>query len=354
MAISTWRRRIAALLILPFLLVLAGCGKFDGTIEVKDADTLHLTFLIGIDKSMGDMAQITSSQAMCDTFTENQDGITSGPDRTTPVDDPDMYACEVEGTTTRDTWGSGIELTESDGEYHLVLDASSAGMTGDDASMLTGLDFNLKITFPGKVVSSSTGTIDGNSVVFTDIDELMNGVDITAKKSSSGLLWIVLAVGALIGLVVLGALILGAVLLLRRRGKSTPVAAPGGYGAGASAPAAPAAYGAPSPAAPPAAPGGYGASSPGAPSPYGSPQSAPQTGGASWAAPSAQPPAQPPASGSHAAPPQGGQAPQAPGMPSAPGAPAAPGAPQQGQPWQNPPQGGQAPQAPQPWDRPQG
>jgi hypothetical protein len=337
------RRRLAAILLLPFMLLLAGCGRFVGEFEVRDVDTLHVSLDYAIETEVIDELSSYGSDmgSTPEEFCSLSEGQVGGWGEVTPeaYEEDGMWGCRVEGVVERADFGNGIELTEEDGELHFVLEGSETDF-GADLSVLglEDFEFGFTISFPGEVIESANGTIDGNSVVFTDIDEFSQGVDIRAE--AGGFPWIIVIIAVVvIGFFLLLIVAAAAFFLLRSRNKKSSGGMSSSMTGGASAaPAAPAAFGTPagSPSvgqSPPAAPQ---QSSPAAP-PQGSPvppqQSAPQQG-QPWGQPSPAAPQQP---GSE---PQWGQQPQAPQQP--------PQAPQQNDPWAQP---GQDPQQGQQWNQ---
>lgn len=342
------RRRLAAILLLPFMLLLAGCGRIVGEFEVRDVDTLYVSLDYAIDTSVieelntygSDMGE--TPEEFCG-LTEEQAGDWG---EVTPeaYEEDGMWGCRIEGMVDREDFGTGIELTEEDGEYHFVLSGTDTG-SGTTTPGFDDFEFSFTISFPGQVIESANGTIDGNSVVFTDINEFGEGVDIRAE--AGGFPWIIVIIAVVvIGFFLLLIVAAAAFFLLRSRNRK-PSGGPGsGMTSGApAAPAAPAAFGASagSPGfgqSPPAAPQ---PSAPAAP-PQGSPappqQSAPSQG-QPWGQPSPAAPQQPSSE------PQWGQQPQGPEQPQAPQQ-QPPQAPPQNDPWAQP---GQDPQHGQQWNQ---
>lgn len=310
-------RRLAALLILPFLLLLAGCGKIDATFDVKDVDTIDVSMDLAVNT---DVIQeyYSSAEEFC-ASSESEESGSFGTATWEPYEKDGMWGCTIEGTLTRDDFGSGFELTEENGELHLVMDMGSSAVTEEDLAVFPEADqlqVNVVFSFPGEVTSSQGGTIDGSTVVYTDIVELSQGVDITAK--SGGFPWlvviIILVVLGLLALLVIAAIVFFVIRSRRKRD--------GGGNGSSQAPVAPDAFGAAAYPGAPAAPG----------SPAGSQGSAPQ---APQAPQGQQPWGQPPQQGGQDQPGQQGAQPwqQQDGQQSPPPAPQ--------QPWQSPPQPGQ-------------
>ncbi len=349
--IAATRRRLAALLVLPLLLVLAGCGKLHADFEIKDADTIHLSIDLAIDEEFAGTS-FDSASEMCDDLADELDLVGDSAPTIEPYEADSQFGCRMNGVIKSEDFGSDFNLVEKDGEYHFTIagdETTVDGVTASDMGMLD-IDFQMSFTFPGKIIESAGGEIDGNTVTYTDISELASGVDIRAKANTFP--WVIVVVALLVVgfffLVILAAVIF---FVLRSRSKKNAagVNAPAAFGAAGGAAAAGAAGSAMSPAAPQQEQQPWGQqASPPAPQqdqPWGQQPSpaAPQQEQQPWGQPSPpapqqdQPWSRPPEPG------QGGQ----PGQQNQPGQPDQPG--QQnpgGNPWDHPDQGGQGPQNP--------
>ncbi|WP_246956114.1 hypothetical protein [Brachybacterium sp. Marseille-Q7125] len=305
---SSVRRRIAALLLLPFLLVMAGCGKFHADFEIKDAETIEFALDVAVDEEM--LAGLYSSaEDFCRDIEKEIDFANENAPKVAPYEEDGRLGCTVNGVMVDGKFGDGLSLVEEDGQLILTLDLGAETAEADvtDPSM-QGLDYRMSFSFPGKVESTTAGEIDGNTVTITGLSELDTDT-LEIRADAGGFPWlIVILVVLFLGFLLLLALAAVAFFVLRsRKGKNSG-------GGGAQPPYA---------SAPSPAPQGGAQGMPGQPSPQ--PQSSPQP----WGQPS--PPPAPPQ-----APQQGGQQPR-----SQP--------PQQGgqQPWSQPPnQGGQQPPQP--------
>lgn len=310
------RRRIVAVLLLPFLMVLAGCGKFHADFDIQDADTINVSYDFAMDEEFAE-GLYSSAEEMCTAFEEEMTAVGEMAPSVEPYEENGQLGCLITGVMTSDNFEDGFSLTEADGEYHLVIDGSESVGQDLDSPEMEGLeiDFRMTFTFPGEVLASQGGQVDGNSVTFTDLNELAAGIDIRAD--AGGFPWVIVVIVALVlGFLLL--LLLAAVIFFVLRARRNKGGGAGGSGM----------------------PAGYGAAAPGAAAgatPPVAPQSG-QQGGQPW-----------------------GQASPAPTQPGGPqgdqpwGQASPPPAPQQqqwsqsgqGQPGQNQPnQGGQ------PWDHP--
>lgn len=237
------RRRLLALLLVPFMMVLAGCGKFDATFDIKDAETIDVTMDIGLDTSLIG-SEYSSAEEMCAEMEGEESGVAGEIAPTVePYEADGMYGCKITGVVDNEEFGNGLDLVEEDGEYHFTLDPAQAGL-GDLADPTLadyGFEFSMTFIFPGEIIESSGGQIDGSTVVFTDAAEIANGIDIRAEANSFP--WVIVIIAVLVvGFLLL--LVLAAVVFFvvrsRRSKAAAPAGMPGGYGAAASqAPQAP-------------------------------------------------------------------------------------------------------------------
>ena len=190
------RRRLLALLLVPFMMVLAGCGKFDATFDIKDAETIDVTMDIGLDTSLIG-SEYSSAEEMCAEMEGEESGVAGEIAPTVePYEADGMYGCKITGVVKNEEFGNGLDLVEEDGEYHFTLDPAQAGL-GDLADPTLadyGFEFSMTFIFPGEIIESSGGQIDGSTVVFTDAAEIANGIDIRAEANSFPWVIVIIAV----------------------------------------------------------------------------------------------------------------------------------------------------------------
>lgn len=245
MLTTTRRRRLLAVLTLPLLVLLAGCGRFTADFEIQDIDTLHLDLDIGIETTwIGD--EFDSAEAMCsDLDDESGGGGVYDEVVFEPYEEDGMWGCRAGATMDRSEFGDEFELTEQDGEYHLMIAGDDAApITQSDLDMVgaTDFEFRMSFTFPGSVIESSGGQVDGNTVTFTDVSEASQGIDIRAEADGFPWLIVVVAVVLIAGFLLLVALaVVGFLIYRSRQNRSSvpganagaPAAAAGPAGAGA-------------------------------------------------------------------------------------------------------------------------
>lgn len=293
------RRRLAALLLLPFLLVLAGCGRLNADFEIVDASTINLSMDVAFESQALEDGGYTSAEDFCtDASGEESSSLDSA--QWEPYEESGLWGCRAEGVATAEDFGADLNLTEEGGELTLSL-GSGLGVSQSDLDLYgtyydtDAFDFRVSFTFPGDVIEASGGEIDGNTVVFSDPVEFNDGVEITAE--AGGFPWLIIVIVAVVvGLLLVAVVAVAIFLIVRNRrggGGSNGTPVPAAYGAaGTPAPGAPQGSGVPPvPGAPPG--GGVGHT----------PSASPQ--GGSRGQGQAAPPSSPSRGGQ---PPQGGQA----------------------------------------------
>lgn len=124
--------------------------------------------------------------------------------------------------------GGETSITNEDGIYTLKSEALPVNLTQGLDELGITTNANIVFEFPGEVLESNVGTVDGNKVTVTDLNQLKQSMTIKAKSTPGGgdiLMWVLVGVGIL--------LLLGLVLwlLLRKKGPKNGQAPTGpGYG----------------------------------------------------------------------------------------------------------------------------
>lgn len=188
---------------------LVGC-RGTGTVNVRADDQIEVHIEAWADDP-NDPRYVNIDS--CEWVPAPGSGLTS-----TPVEDGGSVGCIVEGTTGMHGVVALIPyVSQHLGDRYLfgVSGAAFQGMVSDPG----GNDATLTVTFPGPVLQSSSGTINGNSVTFTDMNKLATeGLAISAMDRpgmSTEQAWMLGAAG--LGLV-LGAAGAAVVMTLRRKG----------------------------------------------------------------------------------------------------------------------------------------
>ena len=208
-------KKIAALMLIPFMLVVAGCGKLDATVTVESPEKITLEGVVSIKKSSLEEVGMTPSQFCGDEALEEFTGETK-PDLKLEEKD-DEVVCTFSGQKDeKNPMGDALKYDKESDTY--TYKEASKGSFGDQAAA-AGFKVDFTFVFPGKVTESSVGKIDGNKVHITDTKEYFS--DITIKAEGSSFPWlIVIIVVVVVLLLVLAAVVIGALVFMKRKKKS--------------------------------------------------------------------------------------------------------------------------------------
>lgn len=216
-------RRLIALMVIPLLVSMSGCMRLKADYEILGNDQVKILMDIGMqNQTLQQMGQ--EAPDFCE-----QAGTMGGP--ITEVDyadeGPDGYTgCRIEGTAPLSEVNNSsttLVLDEDLWTFHMVGD-DGGGAEGLTADMFS--DFEVRVTFPGTVVSSNgTSTVEGSTVIWTSPTDLFTEEGLLATGENDGaaaLPWLWIVIG---GIVLIGAVIAVALVLGRQR--ATPVSPQG-------------------------------------------------------------------------------------------------------------------------------
>src|SRR5699024_417800 len=240
---SRARRGLSALLLLPLLLVLAGCFRLDMGLTINEDDTLDVAMEVGDLTGMATREDMDCSELE----SEMGDAPEEAEFAVEDIEDEDgNIGCRISatGAPIDSMTGEGMTIEKVDDTYVFSFDGDETGM-GDTSSledMPAGMEpqVAISVTFPGEVIEAD-GEIDGNTVTWSGIEAFAAGGSATGEATGNGgsaggvstAVWIVLAVVALLAI---AALIF---LISRKKGGKSGNAGDPTFGG----PAGPAPYG---------------------------------------------------------------------------------------------------------------
>lgn len=216
--------RLIALLSIPLLLLTSGCMRMKADYEILSESKVQVAMDIG----MRNDAVAELGQEMPD-FCEEAGALRMLGATTEEYADEDVSGysgCRLTATAPiSELSDEALSLVLEDDVWRFGMEGGDSGGTeGMSADMLS--DFQIRVTFPGNVLTHSGGsTVDGTTVTWADPADLFTaeGLKATAENGGVGSLpWLWIALGALI---VLGAVV--AVILLQRKKRNVPTQ-PGG------------------------------------------------------------------------------------------------------------------------------
>lgn len=205
-------RRIGIVaVILPLVLVLSSCIRMRQEINVNNQEKIEVKADYGVLKEKSQSGGVKDSDAVC------QRGMSSvklpGDFKQEGYQDDKYIGCKLSGTAKLSDI-SYLSFDESSKQWSFHMPGSNS--QGISASMIT--DFEIKVTFPGKVLTASgTGEISGNTVTWKDPADLTSSEGLKATASNTSdltWLWVVL------GVMVVGGAVVAVFLVQRGRAKA--------------------------------------------------------------------------------------------------------------------------------------
>ena len=226
------RRVFIAVLAISLALALSSCVRLKQEVTIHSQDKVEVKVDLGVNKQKASSLPSSdlNSDSLCTRASEAGGKQESRDVKTEPYDDGTYSGCRVSATESAD--GKLITYDETKKEWTFQTSGSGAGadssVSGMGAEMFD--EFEVKITFPGKVLTASgSAEISGNSVTWKDAKDLLSSEGLKATASNTPdlpWLWILIGVAALAAVAV--------VVFLVRHYKSKPngpsqPGAPGSY-----------------------------------------------------------------------------------------------------------------------------
>lgn len=205
------RRRGRACVLAVFLvLVLAGCVRAEYRVTIEGETTAIA----------GQILYVTEDAAEghdCSLWWSEESPFRGSDDATTtsePFTEDGHPGCRFTLTDRTENLrnADGTTLITRDGDVVVFRVAASeaAGASPTEDATGGGPDITLSVTFPGPVLDGDGGLVDGNTVTFTDVRDLGQGIVVSGdagdweESTSSPLPWVI---GGVAGLAVVGAVV---------------------------------------------------------------------------------------------------------------------------------------------------
>lgn len=219
---SVLQRRVVSLLLIPVLVLLSSCMRYQNDIVIQSEKRVDITLNVGIQKSMA-TTDATTPEAICEGNTQglSMNQVIAGWQDVSkePYDDGAYVGCRISGWIAPGDLSGDIRITKEGKLWRFTMQPTSNGQL--TASTMT--DFRVSVTFPGEVQShSGSSTVEGRKVTWTRTSDL-SGAGLEATSKVGG--WPSWLVPALIGL---GVLLAGLVVFLfvRLRRQAPPTGQP--------------------------------------------------------------------------------------------------------------------------------
>lgn len=204
-------RGLAAIVVVGVLLALSGCVRLRTDVLIRSDDQVTVSVDLG---TLRQYANPAAEPCQADA------GLLPTTATRRPYDDGTYVGCVITATGPAAALGRGLSVVHADGHYTFRFTGADPNSGGPiDPGTLT--DFQVRVTFPGKVVSANgSGVIDGTRVTWSDATALADGELVAVGEDGDGwhtvLPWLVGAV------VVLLVLVVGLGIYLKVRPRPTP------------------------------------------------------------------------------------------------------------------------------------
>ena len=175
------RRCAAALLILPLMVLLAGCIKFNSRMSISSDDKVDATMLIAVQKQFGAMVR-----EAC-----NGKSSTTMPNATvTDYSADDYVGCTLDASgipmSQLAKSGGSWSFGHKNGQYSFKMKNTNANTGGARMAGKMFTAFKLAVTFPGDVTShNGSSTVEGRTVTWTDPDDMFTGEGLKATSKEA-------------------------------------------------------------------------------------------------------------------------------------------------------------------------
>ncbi|PIE20628.1 MAG: hypothetical protein CSA64_04555 [Arachnia propionica] len=216
-----YAKKLVILLLVPLVLLTTGCLRFKMNLDVKSHDEVAIAFDSGILKEF--VTELGADAPTKESLCENAD-IPAGVDnlKSEPYEDEEYIGCRVTATARVASLATadGPQLTLEDGIWTFRMSGENMDAQGEAITSEMITDFEVKVTFPGKVIEASEGgEITGNTVVWSNPTALFSGTGLYAQGEDgiAGLPGWLLPVIALIVLLLI--VVIVAIVLLQRKKK---------------------------------------------------------------------------------------------------------------------------------------
>ncbi len=209
-------RRLLALLAIPIILLLSSCVRMQSHYEIVGDDEIQMAVDIGVQNKFiededRDDPDLCASNGLIETDTLSVEQYRE--------DGEDGYTgCRQVGTAKISDKPENTLFTLDDDVWTFTMEGGRGEQMKPDAFT----DFEVSVTFPGKVLThSGASTVDGTTVTWSDPKDYTDGDGLTATaNNSAGLMWL----WSLLGVIALFALGVLAFNLRTKNRSSAPPA----------------------------------------------------------------------------------------------------------------------------------
>jgi hypothetical protein len=218
------RRRSMAMLMLPLLLILSSCVKFDAAFKISANDRVDISMLLAVQQQYASLVRESCTPNGTSTLPAGA---------VTPYSQDGFIGCTIKasGIPLSQVFkaDSTLIITHENGQYSFWMKNTNTN-TGSDTSLTSAMftTFKVAVTFPGEVTShSGSSTVEGTTVTWTNPSDALtgDGLKATSKEANPLLLALPWAIG-LVGLLLVVGIGIAVWSRVRSRRSVTDITAP--------------------------------------------------------------------------------------------------------------------------------
>ncbi len=217
-------RKFAALLVIPFLLLVAGCGDLKATMTVENADKVVFE---GVIRGYSSVLEKYGMKP-ADVCTSKDATGTGGPAfegtlETKLTEIGDTFECEFTSTLKDPEEIKQILTYDEDSNTYTLKGIMPAPEIAERLSRGAFMT-SVTIVMPGKVTESSVGRINGNEVHIGSIESFLSDFEIKSEGPGFPWLIVVIIIAVVLALLFFAALTITALIVIARKRKKSPAA----------------------------------------------------------------------------------------------------------------------------------
>jgi hypothetical protein len=219
--LTTPLRALAALTLAAF--TLTGCMKVDMNLTINSNDTVSGTAIIAMDKRLIGLTGKTEEEVVAEMTKESdlpksakQEKYAEGDYVGAKIVFTDTKLAEFTGDSADD-----FKIVHKDGKYTFdaAMDLSSIKL--DDpavAAFANSFTVKIAITFPGKVLEQTGGTVSGNTVTWTPKAGVNTKLHAVSEEGSSFPIMLVAVLGGVVLLLIIVVIVVVVIASSRKKG----------------------------------------------------------------------------------------------------------------------------------------
>ena len=215
-------KKFAALLVIPFVLLVTGCGDLNATLNAESAEKIVLKGVIrGHNSTLENYGMKPADVCTSKDATGASESPFEGTLETKLTENGDTFECEFTSTVEDPEEIKQILTYDEDSNTYTLKGIMPAPEIAERLA-LSAFMANVTIVMPGKVTESSVGRISGNEVHIGNIESVLSDFEIKSEGPGFPWLIVVIIIAVLLVLLFFVALAVTALIVIARKKKKSP------------------------------------------------------------------------------------------------------------------------------------